>query len=1014
MAGGVPNNPSGEKPSRPRLFNKSVFARYTLASLAAEQVRTAVTVVGIALASCLLTGVLVSLTSLTSALLDQVLTSEGAWEVRFTNVAAQEGVDDIKAAFGEHLDRVGVKRDLGAVALSQDEAALFGGSFEVVSVPYELDEGVRAGGSDGYDLVVPDNLSQGRWPEAPGEVVLPSYLEGRTFKAGGPSAFANEVPSGFDSAGALELGSTVTLALGRRHLNGERLGASYPNVWLGNEAGSTGSADGQAGLAETLEDLQETRAYTVVGFSSTATNIYVSQDEPAPSFGDIYNVYLSATGIASAYELDDLVSDALNATQSNETLYHTRLLAMQGLDGSTTLLGTLKLIVAILAVVIAGAAVSLISNAFTISISERTRQFGLLLSLGASGRQLRRTVLFEALLLGAVGIPLGMALGVAGTWAAFQVTGSGWAALLGTEQDVALVIEPWAIAATAALSALAVLLSAWRPAVRASRVSAVDAIRRTQDVRLPRRFARRLARRGPATAGLAPALDRPRGLAARLAGMPGFLAGRTLALTKSKARVAVASLAVSVTLLVTAGALDHYLSGMVDLEDGSDNADLEVVVQPVDATSATTPNSEASARGLLALLSELAEKTRALPGIDDAMTGARIDPRVMRLPEDCLNWDVFNKASQEGYGDYAPTSDGYLVGMLYLIDASSWARLVQDLGLDPSYADAGHPSCVVLNRSALTIGDRTQVLTPFNGSLVGATLDLPVFSPGVGGEEPQFLYSWTIGGIGDLSVYYPDAPDAESTVTPLNKAVDHTVSVPVAAAPSALPDWFFLGSDSLMRTSYVPVVIMSADAALNLEKDSPGAVVSGSWSDYARIFVNAGDPSQAIDDVQGLVNDYAGSISNVTYTNIAEINRQNRATALTVRVFMYCFSGITGAIAVANVFNTISSGLALRTREFAILRSCGMGERDFKKMIVLECSSYALRGLVIGAVLSLAVTFALWRAINLSYFMDFEVPWTNILMAFGLVMTVLAASAAYGLTRTRALNLTEALRQDAL
>ena len=58
--------------------------------------------------------------------------------------------------------------------------------------------------------------------------------------------------------------------------------------------------------------------------------------------------------------------------------------------------------------------VSLIYNAFAISVSERSRQFGMLSGVGATSRQIRRTVFFEAFVVGALGIPLGIGAGIGG------------------------------------------------------------------------------------------------------------------------------------------------------------------------------------------------------------------------------------------------------------------------------------------------------------------------------------------------------------------------------------------------------------------------------------------------------------------------------------------------------------------------------------------------------------------------------------------------------------------------
>ncbi len=83
-------------------------------------------------------------------------------------------------------------------------------------------------------------------------------------------------------------------------------------------------------------------------------------------------------------------------------------------------------------------------------------------------------------------------------------------------------------------------------------------------------------------------------------------------------------------------------------------------------------------------------------------------------------------------------------------------------------------------------------------------------------------------------------------------------------------------------------------------------------------------------------------------SNNAENARAERLIGETVQLFINCFILITGAIADANEFNTLTNSIILRRREFAMLKSIGMGQRAFWRMIALECFSYAWRGLAIG------------------------------------------------------------------
>ena len=62
----------------------------------------------------------------------------------------------------------------------------------------------------------------------------------------------------------------------------------------------------------------------------------------------------------------------------------------------------------------------------------------------------------------------------------------------------------------------------------------------------------------------------------------------------------------------------------------------------------------------------------------------------------------------------------------------------------------------------------------------------------------------------------------------------------------------------------------------------------------------------------------------------------------------HTFIVMISMIAVANVFNTISTNIKLRRRELAMLRSVGMSEHDFQKMMNFECIFYGMRALLYG------------------------------------------------------------------
>ena len=190
--------------------------------------------------------------------------------------------------------------------------------------------------------------------------------------------------------------------------------------------------------------------------------------------------------------------------------------------------------------------------------------------------------------------------------------------------------------------------------------------------------------------------------------------------------------------------------------------------------------------------------------------------------------------------------------------------------------------------------------------------------------------------------------------------------------------------------------------------------MSTSVIQYFASFAEGADENAVIEGIQKALG-ARGDIDTVTINNLRESLREYNAMIFTVNVFLYCFIAITMAIAVANVFNTIASGLMLRTREFATLQSVGMGRRAFRRMIFLECADFAVKGLVGGVVLATLVNWGFFAALSSSIStLAFEMPWGHVALAFAVVAVVLAASAGYALRKTHAMNIVDALRSEVL
>jgi putative ABC transport system permease protein len=112
-----------------------------------------------------------------------------------------------------------------------------------------------------------------------------------------------------------------------------------------------------------------------------------------------------------------------------------------------------------------------VANTLLMNVRQQRREFGMLRAVGLTRRQLRRVVLWQALLTALAGVVPGAAAGV------------GVACLLGhlsnvlLGRDVALRVDPGLVGGACVLAVLAALLAALLPAVRASRIEVMQAVR---------------------------------------------------------------------------------------------------------------------------------------------------------------------------------------------------------------------------------------------------------------------------------------------------------------------------------------------------------------------------------------------------------------------------------------------------------------------------------------------------------------------------------------------------------
>ena len=157
-----------------------------------------------------------------------------------------------------------------------------------------------------------------------------------------------------------------------------------------------------------------------------------------------------------------------------------------------------------------------------------------------------------------------------------------------------------------------------------------------------------------------------------------------------------------------------------------------------------------------------------------------------------------------------------------------------------------------------------------------------------------------------------------------------------------------------------------------------------------------------------------GPETRVDFYDAREGEEGNMAFLLVLNVFTFGFIILISLIAAANVFNTISTNVALRRREFATLKSVGMGDRAFGRMMRFECLLYGSKALLWGLPVSIGVSWLIWKAVNNAFIAPYRLPWTAMAIAAGSVFLVVFATMLYATGKIKKDNPIDALKQETL
>ncbi len=454
----------------------NLLNRLTLKNLKLNKKRTIVTIIGIILSVALIQAVSSMYFSLISSLETFEINEKGNYHVAYLNVPKE---DLYIFENNRDIEKYYLTKDIGyALINSKNEYK-----------PYAFVKGFTKEALDNLAI----QLVSGRYPKNSNEILIPTHL-----KTNG------EVD--------INIGDTITLDVGTRVINGNPININDPYILEYDDLGNV--------INEELLEDTKIMTYKVVGIIERPTSGVEKYDSPGYSFitlmdniddiDDTVNIYTKYTkkGVKNNLSLtagilgvdkesfikynkgDYLSGDELNSLlkkmgnfkyEYNENSY---LIMLQKNPLNNSPVGSLMPVVIIVLIIIVFTSVFCIKNSFDISITEKIKQYGMLRSIGATKKQIRKNVLYEALILGAIGIPLGIICGLFASYILIFISNYLLNESLVEELKLVFSFSYITIILSFILGFITIYLSAIKSAFKAARVSPIESIRNSANIKI--------------------------------------------------------------------------------------------------------------------------------------------------------------------------------------------------------------------------------------------------------------------------------------------------------------------------------------------------------------------------------------------------------------------------------------------------------------------------------------------------------------------------------------------------
>lgn len=873
----------------------NLLNKLTIKNLKLNKKRTIVTIIGIILSVALVSAVATMYSSAVSSLTNFEIKQKGNFHYVFYDVLDKDR-EIIKN--NRNIESMYLAKGIGYAKLDGSRND---------NKPYAYIKMLDKNAMENLPL----NLVSGRMPENDHEIIIPTHLS--------------------NNAGIkLKVGDKITLDVGKRiGIDEVELGQNNPFQGEENEK----IVDTQSKTYDIVGIIE--RPSTTVEFYSAPGYTFITYGNENTFTGavDVYARYtksalknhLSVT--ANILGVDEEMYELANSEDilyvSEETLANVNaelakakfqmgdnsyLVLMETNPLSDGALQGLGVVVIIVCIIIVVTSVFCIKNSFDISITEKTKQYGMLRSIGATQKQVKKNVFYEATILSLIGIPLGILSGLLASYILIIISNHFLKGVITDSLVLYFNFSFLAIIIAIVLGTITSYLSAFRSAIKASKISPIDSIRNSGNIKIN-----------------AKKIKSPK-VIKKVFGVGGDISYKNLKRNKKKYRTTIISIIISVASFIA-------LASFVDLafssvKDEYRVKDYNLSLYIYESDDKTLYNNITSI-----LDDDLVKEYSILSG--DSMK--LLDPKISSEYLDHYYNDEYN------FED----NDIYL--SIYTLGDKAYRKYLDDLHLD--YNDMKDKAILIDNQQINEIDYEKQTQT----SRV----------------IKQFNYQK-----GDI--IKGDIAD--------NNIKDIEVGYITNERPF-----------SLTHNQSLTVLIISDELFNSYFPDS-----------FDREFrINAKDATKVQERLEKLLNNMEYTINN----SEENVNMMNNFFTL-LAIFLYGFIIVISLIGITNIFNTITTNMALRKGEFAMLKSIGMTTKEFNRMIRLESIFMGTKSLIIGIPIGCALSYLIYMALAGGSSIPYSLPLIAIIISILAVILLITCIMKYSISKINKENIIETIRNE--